>query len=306
MCCASVKRLRPWQVLLHCGLAVLAVAIGCLRGAHAFELEPFEYAPAPPGTTALFDYIIYGDNLSYHPVGGPTYTPDTSLTEAVGIARATQFFALGPFEGLVEVLQPYGALTGARIGGTSYQDSGGLGDTTLAVALWPYRNNATRTYFGIATYVTLPDGAYNATHAINLGSNRFAYDPEIALHQGLDDHWSVDVTGDYILYGNNNDTSAPYHSSLSQHATVQLQGFVNYSWFGGIVTSLGYEGETGGRQYQDGTALSGKTEFQEGRFVASYPVTPSFQVLGEINHQFQNIGGFKQALGITLRALSTF
>jgi hypothetical protein len=87
---------------------------------------------------------------------------------------------------------------------------------------------------------------------------------------------------------------------------VQLQGFVNYSWSGGIVTSLGYEGETGGRQYQDGTSLPGKTEFQEARFVVSYPVTPSFQVLGEINHQFQNIGGFKQALGITLRALYTF
>jgi hypothetical protein len=130
MCFAAVKRLRPWQVPLHCGLAVLAVAIGCLPCAHAFELEPFEYAPAPPGTTALFDYIIYGDDLSYHPVGGPTYTHDTGLTEAVGIARATQFVALGPFEGLVEVLQPYGALTGARIGGTSYQDSGGLGDTT--------------------------------------------------------------------------------------------------------------------------------------------------------------------------------
>jgi len=274
--------------------------------ARAFELEPYEYVSAPPGTTALFNYFFYGDNLSYHPVGGPTYSHDTGLTETVGIARATQFFAIGSLEGLVEVLQPYGALTGARIGGKSYQDSGGVGDTTVAVALWPYKNAATRTYVGVATYVTLPDGAYNAAHAINLGANRFAYDPEIAWHQGFDDHWSLDTTADYILYGNNNDASTTSHASLSQHATLQLQGFVNYAWSGGLVTSLGYEGETGGQQYLYGAALSGKTEFQEVRFVASYPVTPSFQMLGEINHQFQNIGGFKQDLGITLRALYTF
>jgi len=290
----------------HCGYAIFSITIAASQSAQAFELEPFEYAPAPPGTTALFDYIIYGDNLSYHPVGGPTYTHDTGLTEAVGIARATQFFALGRLEGLVEVLQPYGALTGARIGGTSYQDSGGLGDTTLAVALWPYKDAAARTYIGIATYVSLPDGAYSATHAINLGAHRFSYDPELALHQGFGDHWSLDVTGDYIMYGTNTDTSAAGRAPLTQHATVQLQGFVNYAWHNGLNTSLGYEGETGGQQYLDGAAQSGKTEFQEVRLVTSYPVTPSFQMLGELNHQFQAIGGFKQDFGLTLRALYTF
>jgi len=285
---------------------MVSAMLVAMQSADAFELEPFEYAPAPPGTTALFDYIVYGDDMSYHPVGGPTYTHDTSLTEAVGITRATQFFALGPLEGLVEVLQPYGALTGAHIGGTSYQDSGGLGDTTLAVALWPYKNPTARTYIGIATYVTLPDGAYNATHAINLGSHRFAYDPELALHQGFGEHWSIDVTGDYILYGNNTNTSAAGGAPLSQHATVQLQGFVNYAWHAGLNTSIGYEGETGGQQYQGGAILSAKTEFQEVRFVTSYPVTPSFQILGELNHQFQAIGGFKQDFGLTLRALYTF
>jgi len=273
---------------------------------NAYELEPNEYVAAPPGTTALFDYVIYGDNLSYHPVGGPTYTHDTSLTEAVGLARATQFFAIGPLEGLVEVLQPYGALTGAHIGGTSYQDSGGLGDTTVAVALWPYKNANTRTYVGVATYVTLPDGEYNATHAINLGANRVATDPELALHQGFGPHWSIDLTADYIMYSNNTDTGRIGGGSLSQHATTQLQGFLNYAWTPRLVTSLGYEGETGGQQYEDGTRLSAKTEYQEIRFVNSYQITSSFQMLGELNHQFQNVGGFKQDFGVTLRALYTF
>jgi hypothetical protein len=301
-----VTSISRTELRLRYGLAILCLDVGAAHTAHAFELEPFEYVAAPPGTTALFDYFIYGDNSSYHPVGGSTYTHDTGLTETVGLARATQFFAVGPLEGLVEILQPYGALTGARIGGASYQDSGGLGDTTLAVALWPYKNVTTRTYLGIATYVTVPDGAYNAGHAINLGANRFAYDPELALHQGFNDRWSVDLTADYIFYGNNNDASPLSNASLSQHATLQLQGFLNYAWPAGITTSIGYEGETGGQQYLAGVTQSAKTEFQEVRFVTSYPVTHSFQVLGEVNHQFQNVGGFKQDLGITLRALYTF
>jgi hypothetical protein len=294
------RRPRSWRHLI---ILPLLLTPACV---HAYELEPYEYVAAPPGTTALFDYFIYGDNLSYHPVGGPTYTHDTSLTEAVGLARATQFFAIGRLEGLVEVLQPYGALTGAHIGGTSYQDSGGLGDTTLAIALWPYKNKATQTYVGVAAYFTVPDGAYDPTHAINLGANRVAYDPELALHQGFDTHWSVDLTADYIMYGNNNNTGAIGQGPLTQHATVQLQGFANYAWSSKLVSSLGYEGETGGQQYQDGATLSAKTEFQEIRLVSSYQLTPSFQMLGEINHQFQNIGGFKQDFGVTLRALYAF
>jgi hypothetical protein len=81
---------------------------------------------------------------------------------------------------------------------------------------------------------------------------------------------------------------------------------VNYAWNASLVTSLGYEGEVGGRQYLNGIGTGTKTEFQEIRLVSSYAVTPSLQLLGELNHQFQNIGGFKQDLGVTLRALYTF
>lgn len=112
--------------------------------------------------------------------------------------------------------------------------------------------------------------AYNAAHAINLGGNRLVYDPELALHQGFGPAWSVDLTADCILYGNNTATSAVAHSALSQRPTVQLQGFVNYAWGSRVVTSLGYEGEYGGRQYLNGAGTAAKTEFQEIRFVTSY------------------------------------
>jgi hypothetical protein len=273
--------------------------------ARALELEPNEYVAAPPGTTALFQYFVFGDDNSYHPAGGTTYSHGTHLTETVGITRATQFFDLGPIEGLAEILQPWGGLSSARIDGTTYQSSAGLGDTILAAALWPYKNAASRSYVGVAAYITVPDGAYNASHTINLGGNRMVYDPELAVHQGFDAAWSIDLTGDLIVYGNNNDAGAGA-ATLSQHPTLQVQAFINYAWSDALVTSVGYEGEAFGKQYLNGMASGGKTEFEEIRLVGSYAVTPSLQLLGEINHQFNNVGGFKQDLGITLRALTTF
>jgi len=126
------------------------------------------------------------------------------------------------------------------------------------------------------------------------------------LHQGFGEKWSIDLTGDYIFYGNNTNTGNASYDAISQHPTTQLQAFVNYAWNASLVTSLGYEGEVGGRQYLNGIGTGTKTEFQEIRLVSSYAVTPSLQLLGELNHQFQNIGGFKQDLGVTLRALYTF
>jgi hypothetical protein len=291
------------MTLFRCAIALGLLFVPCV--VQAFELEPNEYVAAPPGTTALFQYFFFGDDNSYHPAGGTTSSHDTHLRETVGITRATQFFQLGPVEGLVEILQPYGALTGARIDGVSYQDSGGLGDTTLAVALWPYKDAASRTYVGVAAYVTLPDGEYTASHTINLGGNRMVYDPELAFHKGFNATWSIDLTGDVIFYGDNTNSGAS-GGDLSQHPTLQVQGFVNYAWSGALVSSLGYEGESFGKQYLSGQTTGGKTEFEEIRFVTSYAVTPSLQLLGEVNHQFQDIGGFKQDIGVTLRALYTF
>jgi hypothetical protein len=287
-------------------MSILA-ALSYPATALATELEPNEFVTAPPGTTALIGYFVYGDNQSYRPVGQPAITQNTHLNETVGIARAAEYFNIGKVEALVEFLQPFGRLGDAKIGGVNYPSSSGIGDTTFALAVWPLNDKANRTYLGLTLYVVVPDGAYTHGKTINLGGNRFVYDPEIAFHKGFDDTWSVDASADLIEYGHNtNAGSAALGQTLSQQATVQLQAFANYFWAGRIVTSLGYEGESGGRQSLAGVATTAKTDFTEIRFVNAYSVTPAFQVLGEVNHQFSNVGGFKQQLGVTVRTLYAF
>jgi hypothetical protein len=287
--------------LLGFCLAVLVPAAG-----RATELEPNEFVAAPAGTTAVLGYLVYGEHQSYRPVGGPSVSQGMNLTDVLGIARASQYFNIGKVEALVEFLQPFGGFSNAKIAGADLAGSSGAGDTTIAAAIWPVNDKAARRYLGLTLYLTLPDGAYDRAQVINLGGNRMVYDPEIAFHQGIDDHWSFDVSTDVIAYGDNTQPSVLAHQTLSQAPTVQVQGFVNYAWAKRVVTSIGYEGERGGRQSLDGVDAAAETNFDEVRFVNSYAVTPAFQVLGEVNHQFSNMGGFKQGFGVTLRTLYAF
>ncbi|MGI4800092.1 MAG: transporter [Janthinobacterium lividum] len=294
-----------WRLAL--GLtSLLAAPIVDLRVANAFELEPNEYVAAPAGTTALLGYLIYGDHGSYSPAGGTTVGRDTSFTDGLGVVRAAHYFNLGQLEALVEVLQPFGTLSDARIGGVRFRDSSGFGDTTVAAAIWPVNRPSSQTYVGLAMYLTVPDGAYSRDQAINLGGNRLVYNPELALHQGFGGHWSIDVSGDVLAYGDNSSAGPVGSPTFSEHPTIQLQGFLNYAWTPRLSSSIAYESLLGGRQFLDGVAGPGKTESQEIRFIGSYAMTKTTQILGEVNHQFQTVGGFRQDVGITIRGLLAF
>ncbi len=285
--------------------AFLGVA-GFSTTADATELEPYEFVTAPAGTTVFLGYAIYGQHDEFKPIGGPKQSDGTNLDVKLSIARLAHYFDIGNTLALVEVLQPIGSLDKARIGGTPLQGSSGLGDTIFAAALWPINNKEKQTYLGVTLYVTVPTGKYDKFQAINLGGNRVVYDPEIALHQGFGDHWSMDLTADLILYGNNNESGVLGQQTLSQKSSAQVQGFVNYKWSNGLATSIGYEGYRGGRQQLDGVNNGLATHYDEVRFVASKFITPKFQLLGEVNHQFNVDGGFRQAVGFTLRGVYVF
>jgi hypothetical protein len=260
----------------------------------------------PAGTTVFLGYAIYGQHDEFKPVGGSKEDNGTNLDVKLSIARLAHYFDIGNTLALVEVLQPIGSLDHARIGGTPLQGSSGLGDTIFAAALWPINNKDKQTYLGITLYVTVPTGEYDKFQSINLGGNRVVYDPEIALHQGFGEHWSVDLTADALLYGNNDQAGVLGQQTLTQQSSAQVQGFVNYKWSNGLATSIGYEGYRGGRQELDGVSNGLATHYDEVRFVASKFITPKFQLLGEVNHQFNVDGGFRQDVGFTLRGVYVF
>lgn len=274
--------------------------------ANATELEPNEFVTAPPGTTAFLGYAIYGHYDKLAPVTGPDLEDGTNLELKLGIARLAHYFDVGGTLALVEVLQPFGTLDKARVNGTPLRSSSGLADTILAAAVWPINDKERQTYFGVTLYLTVPTGKYDKDEAVNLGGNRMVYDPQLALSQGLAKNWSLDLTADLIFYGRNDEAGAGGTQTLTQNETVQMQAFLNHQWPGGVTTSVGYQGMRGGKQKLDGVDNGTRTHFDEVRFVASKFLTPKFQLLGEVNHQFNVKGGFRQDFGLLLRGLYIF
>lgn len=290
-------------------LCALGMGIGAalLPGqAGATELEPYEFVTAPPGTTVFLGYALYGhyDKLTLN--DGSTLADGTSLDVKLGIVRLAHYFDIGKTLALVEVLQPFGSLDHARVGGTRLKHSAGLGDTILAAAAWPINDKKKQTYFGVTLYVTVPTGKYDRLQPINLGGNRIVYDPQLALFQGLGKRWSIELTADLLLYGDNDAAGIQGMQRLTQKDSVQFQAFLNHKWPGGLSTSIGYQGLRGGRQRLDGIDNGLRTRFDEMRFVADKFVTPKFQLLGEVSHQFDVEGGFRQNVSFLLRGLYVF
>lgn len=282
-----------------CACAALLLPIQ----AQALELEPEEFVTAPAGTTAILGYAIYGHHDKMVPVSGPALDDGTNMDLKMGIARIAHYFNIGDTLALVEVLQLFGSLDNARVNGQKLKASSGLGDTIVAAAIWPINDKEKQTYFGVTLYVTAPTGKYEKTAPINLGGNRFVYNPQIALSQGLGKRWSFDLTADLLFYGKNKEAGAGGAQRLTQSETVQMQAFLNHKWGNGINTSIGYQGLRGGRQKLDGVDNGNRTRFDEARFVASKFLTPRFQLMGEVNRQFNVRGGFRQDVGLLIRAL---
>ena len=139
-------------------------------------------------------------------------------------------------------------------------------------------------------------------------------DPQLAFHKGWGPKWSVDLTGDVIFYQNGDiQLGNGVTQKFSQNPTYQLQAFVNYAVTETTVLSLGWETLLGGNQSLQGLSLGGvtvgggpngvKTKSQKIRLTVSHFFTPNFQLLGEVRHEFVNVGGQRQNVGTLLRAL---
>jgi hypothetical protein len=68
--------------------------------------------------------------------------------------------------------------------------------------------------------LSLPIGTYDKYRSLNLGNNRWQNDLQVDFTQGFLDRSTVDVSGDWMYYGNNNEAGTA-NQRLSQPARYQ-------------------------------------------------------------------------------------
>ncbi|MFM0694271.1 transporter [Paraburkholderia graminis] len=225
----------------------------------AQEMEPRAYSAAPTGTNFIVaSYARSTGGMSLDPtlpvtdVSAKINTYLLGYSHTFGIAGHAASFALAV---------PYNNadLSGNVQGvpGTAWRS--GMGDAAFRFAanvlggpaLPPEefaRRQATTT-LGASLTVIAPTGQYVPSRLINVGSNRWAFRPELGLSQPLGD-WFVEGAAGVWLFTDNNQFFGGHQRS--QAPIPVLQWHSGYTWRPGLWLSADLTYFSGGRTSVDG------------------------------------------------------
>jgi hypothetical protein len=228
--------MKPGLLLVLTAIVVLPAMLP------AQQLEPRSYSPSP--IDANFAAVGYGYNT-----GGVLFDPSIPVTNAHADINATSFgygrtFGFLGKQGLVTIGIPYawGILTGQV--GPTMKDSmvrrSGLGDLQTKIslnfigspALSPaaFAKTPPKPFiFGASLLVVAPTGQYYPSKVINVGTNRWAFKPELGVSYIVDRKLYLDLYEGVWLFGDNTQTY-PGSSVQSQAPMSSLQLHVSYTF----------------------------------------------------------------------------
>lgn len=283
-------------------------ALGALllpHAARAIDVNSSDYLPAAGGTNLFLFYTQYATRSEYETTNGAVLSQDTGLDSYINILRYVHYFDVGGYNAAVQALLPAGTLYNARVGGSELDAAAGFGDPILSAVFWPISNKATETYVAIAPYLFVPVGQYSPAAPLNIGENRWKLDLQVGWYQGLGHGFALQLTGDVIWYGDN-DQAGNGTQTLTQEYTYQFQAWLSYTIAPTWSAAVGYSKYWGGDEYLSGIPTGNATERDQVRFELSKFITPTFQVLGLLQRDFNTSGGFPEDFRTTIRLMQAF
>jgi Putative MetA-pathway of phenol degradation len=245
-------------VLRHVAAALALLLVPA--GGSAQDLTPGAYWPIPKGlniVTALNSFNV-GD-IAFDPSAPIEDASSTINTSVIAFTRA---FRLGTRSANASVSVPVvaGHLEGLLLGERAEADRFGLGDPRLKVAMNLYgapsmtpkefASYRMRTIVGVSLSVVPPLGQYDPDKLINIGANRWAFNPELGLARAYG-RWVVEVMAGVWLFTDNDDFFGGRTREQDPIAETQLH--VTYRFHGGMWIAADANYYSGGR-----TTIGGK------------------------------------------------
>jgi hypothetical protein len=232
------------------------------RALHAQSLEPRAYAHTPIGLNFAIVGYAYTDGDVVLDASVPVEGGNVSSNGLV-LAYARSFGLWGE-SGKFDATLPYGWASGTAtyLGEPIQRDVDGLGDPSFrftwnfvgapALTLSEFRTHHPAWLVGASLRVELPLGQYDADKALNLGTNRWSFKPELGIAKPWR-RWTFEVAGGVTFYTVNDDYLNG--STLEREPLGALQGHVIYT-FGGNIWA-GFDGTfySGGQTALNGTAV---------------------------------------------------
>lgn len=233
---------RCKQLLIQCALAATLVGTAGLAHAELGDPSTRDWLPAPEGTNLIVSYAF--DLRSRGLYDNGTRVPGAKVGLRGMILRPMTYRKIGGM-----TVQPEAILPLIR---TSYSEPGfkdhkfGVGDLTLGMAIWPYENEETATWFAYEPLLTLPIGQYDSGNAdLSAGGNRWVLANDFAFIKGFGESTFLELEYELVLYGRN---SNYYGARLSQRPT--------HNFFAMLSTNLTPRLAIGGRyKYSTGGAI---------------------------------------------------
>jgi len=238
---------------------VLLAGLSSAGTVRAQDLDPGTYTNAPVGANVLVlalgrtnGEIIFDLTLPVEDATAAINAGTVIYARALGLAgRAAR----------IEVMVPYtwGSAEGLFLGEETRITRSGLADPRVrfavnllgAPALTP-REFATyrqTTILGVSLQVVAPLGQYDPSKLINLGSNRWAFKPEVGLSHAWG-RWRADLHASVWLLTDN--TEFLVSSTRSQEPLVALQTHLVRTLRSGVWFSFGGTFFRGGQTQVDG------------------------------------------------------
>jgi hypothetical protein len=243
-----------WRLVFLSG----AVTLMCSY-AQAQDLEPRAYSAAPIGTN--FASVAYG-RTSGDVVLDPTL-PITGASAQFNTSTLGYYHAFGLFgrQTSISAGMPYvwGSGQGVVNGIPDHIHRSGLGDLRLRLSFFligspaegpqEFRKRKHKTIVGTSLVVVAPLGQYDPDLLINIGSNRWAFKPDIGISKPLRS-WILELDlGGWFFTQNSNFFNG---KTLDQAPIGSAQGHVSYTFRPGLWLALDGTYYTGGRTHVDG------------------------------------------------------
>ena len=225
----------PLRSIVACTI-LAATMLASTQRAMAQELEPRSYSASPVGTNfGGVTYSVSSGQVSLDPSLPLSDVNATVNTTSVGLSHS---FALGDRTASWAVVVPYvGAhVTGAFYGQAQAGARFGFSDlrarfalSLLGRALTPreFARRKPSTTLGVSLAVRAPTGTYDPTHFINVGTNSWAFQPEIGMEQPMG-KWFADTSAAISIFCAN--TNFYDGHVLQQRALTNLQFHVGYNF----------------------------------------------------------------------------
>ena len=231
-----------------------------VRPVGAQEMEPRAYSPSPVGTNFLA--VAVGDTrgeILFDPSIPVTDVEASLLHATVGYGRS---FAIGGRQAVFLGALPYirGDVEGQVLEQSRKVERSGFGDARLKLslqiagpgALTPqeFASAPRKAIVGASLTVPAPTGEYDGTKLINLGTNRWAFKPEVGVSVPVG-RWYLDAYAG-VWFFTSNDDFFPGGAVRRQDPLGALQAHGSYTFRSRAWIALNATWYGGGESTVDG------------------------------------------------------